>query len=235
MFDLLLNLPLFRGVSQARLAKIVGNIKLHFLKYPAGERIITAGDSCEHITFVISGSVRSTIVNANGRFAVSQTLSSPSVLAPDFLFGRFTHYPSTVDALTQASILQISKPDYVHILNSDPVFLFNYLNIVSVNAQKATQGLLALTDGEVDSRIAYWIIALTQPGATDIRLTCRKRDLCSLFGMQRSAFDARLSGMQERGLLTYNNYEIAIKDRKDMLGLLEKNVEEAHSEAEDKD
>lgn len=232
MFDLLLNLPLFRGVTQLRLAKIVGEAKFHFLKYPAGEAIINAGDRCGHLAFVISGKVRSTTVNANGRFAVSQTLEAPAVISPDFLFGRHTEYPGSVRAQTDTSIMKVSKGDYVKILNSDSVFLFNYLNTLSANAQKATEGILSLTDGEVDSRIAYWIIALTQPGATDIKLVCRKRDLCSLFGMQRSAFDARLSGMQERGLLTFDSNEINIKDRNGLVGLLRKNAEMSHIEGE---
>ena len=40
MFEQLMNLPLFRGASHEKLAQIVGQTKLHFLKYPEGETII---------------------------------------------------------------------------------------------------------------------------------------------------------------------------------------------------
>ena len=225
MFELLLELPLFRGVTHNKLAQIVGEAKFHFLKYPAGEYVIRSGEACSHLTFVISGSVRTTIVNANGRFSVSQTLSSPAVIAPDFLFGRLTHYPCDVVALNDVSILKISKGDYVRILDSDPVFLFNYLNILSANAQKAQQGVLSLTTGAIDERIAFWIIALSQPEGTDIVLTCRKRDLCSLFGLQRATFEAGLASMKERGLLDYTNNELFIKDRNALRSLLLHNHE----------
>ena len=36
MFEILMNLPLFRGVSHEKLAQVVGEAKFHFLKYPAG-------------------------------------------------------------------------------------------------------------------------------------------------------------------------------------------------------
>ena len=155
MFELLMNLPLFRGASHTRLAQTVGEAKFHFLKYPAGETIIRAGDSCTHLTFVISGSVRSTIVNNTGRFAVGQTLTAPAVIAPDFLFGRTTSYPCTVDALETTGILKISKSDYIRILYSDQVYMFNYLNTLSVNAQKSMVGILSLTGGAIDERIAF--------------------------------------------------------------------------------
>ncbi|MDE6310767.1 MAG: Crp/Fnr family transcriptional regulator [Muribaculaceae bacterium] len=220
MFELLMELPLFQGVSRDSMAAIVGAAKFHFLKFPAGETILRAHDPCNHITFVISGSVRSTVVNTSGSFAVSQTLKAPAVLAPDFLFGRVTEYPATVVAEEATGILQISKPDYLKILNSDSVFLFNYLNLLSVNAQKAQVGILSLTKGEVDERIAFWITALTQKGGTDIKLTCRSRDLCSLFNTPRSIFIAALDNMKQRGLLDYTNVELSIHSREDMLALL---------------
>lgn len=221
MFELLMNLPLFRGASHTRLAQTVGEAKFHFLKYPAGETIIRAGDPCTHLTFVISGSVRSTIVNNTGRFAVGQTLTAPAVIAPDFLFGRTTSYPCTVDALETTGILKISKADYIKILYSDQVYMFNYLNTLSVNAQKSMVGILSLTGGAIDERIAFWIIALSQPGGTDIRLTCRARDLCSLFGVQRATFDAALNEMKSKGLLEFTNRELMIKDREGLVNLLE--------------
>ena len=225
MFEQLMELPLFRGISHAQISDIVGQTKLHFLKYPAGETIIRAGEECKHLTFIIGGKVRSTIVNANGRFSVCQTLAAPNVIAPDFLFGRYTQFPGTITAIDDVSILKITKQDYTRILTSDSVFMFNYLNTLSANAQKALEGILSLTTGDIDERIAFWISALTQPGSTDIVLTCRKRDLCSLFGVQRAVFDAGLLSMKERGLIEFTANEFTVVDRKKLLDLLHNNHE----------
>ena len=135
MYKTLMALPLFSGVSYSKMSEVIGAIKFHFLKYLEGEQIVAAGEPCTHIKFIITGSTRLSIVNADGRFRVSQTLSAPEVIAPDFLFGRATNYPCTVTALEPTGIVQIAKQDYVKILNSDPIFLFNFLNILSMNAQ----------------------------------------------------------------------------------------------------
>ncbi len=225
MFELLMNLPLFRGVSRSRIAEVVGSAKFHFLKYPKGETVVRAGEECTHLAFVISGSVRSEISNSSKRFSVSQTLKAPSAIAPDFLFGRTTRYPGTVVALTDCSILKISKVDYIRILNADQVFMFNFLNTLSVNAQKALDGILALTSGGLDERIAFWIMALTQPGSEDIELTCKTRDLCNLFSVQRNVFDAACHEMEQRNLIRYSPRKIEIVDRREMLSLLERQSE----------
>jgi CRP-like cAMP-binding protein len=228
MFQILMGLPLFRGVSHDKMAEIVGTSKFHFLKYLPGEVIVNAGDPCDHIKFIISGSARSTIENAGGRFKVGQTLSESDVIAPDFLFGRATNYPCTVVAIEPTGILQVSKSDYLKILNSDQIFLFNFLNTLSRNAQKSVFGVLALTTGSIEERIAFWIVALTQPSGTDITLTCRQRDLYALFGVQRTSFIASLESMKRRGIIDYDQSEIRIISRKMLLELLQD-----HPEADD--
>lgn len=221
VYDILMELPLLKGCSRFKLSEIVGVTKFHFLKYLAGETIVSAGDPCSHVIFVISGSVRVTISNSNDRFKVSETLTAPNVVSPEFLFGKHTQYPGTVKAIEPTGILQISKSDYVTILNSDPTFLFNALNMLSLQAQKGLNGILAITSGSLEERIAYWIVALTQPGATDIVLTARQRDLYSLFGVQRSSFFNTLDDMHSRDLIDYDANEIRFRSREALLGILD--------------
>lgn len=220
MFDTLMGLPLFRGVTRERMAETVGMAKFHFLKYLPGTEFVAAGDPCTHLKFMLTGSARVSIASADGRFRVSQTLSAPNVISPDFLFGRATDYPCSAVAIEPVNILQVSKADYLKILNSDSVFMFNYLNHLASNAQKAVDGVLAITMGSIEERIALWIICLTQPGASDIVLSCRQRDLYAVFGVQRSSFVAALENMREKGLIAYSPGEIRILDRQAMHNLL---------------
>ena len=170
--------------------------------------------------FVIGGSVRLTVRNSTDRFTVSQTLEAPTVVSPDFLFGRNTLYPATVTAIDTVSIMQIDKNDFINIIRSDEVCLFNYLNYISTNAQKAIDGVLALTSGSLEERIAFWIIALTQRDAKDITLACRQRDLYALFGVQRSSFINTLDSLKSRGIIDYTSTEIRVISRTDLRSVL---------------
>lgn len=225
MYELLIGLPLFSGASYERILEVVGSTKFHFLKYNAGEAFIQPGEPCTHLKFVISGSARLSIANSDSRFVVSQTLKAPNVIAPDFIFGRTTLYPCSATALTQTGILQISKAEYLKILNSDPIFLFNFLNSLSMNAQKAVEGVLSLATGSLEERIAFWVIALTQRGGEDIVMSCRQRDLYSVFGVQRSSFMATLDEMKEKGLIDYSSNEIRFLDRKALIDVLFAHIE----------
>lgn len=220
MYEIFMALPLFHGVSRQRIMQIAESTRFHFLKFADGETIVDPDEECTHVKFVISGSVRVCIVGADSRLRVCQTLEAPDVIFPDFLFGRDTHYPCSVTAIGDTGVLQISKAEYVKILNSDEIFLYNYLNHLSMNAQKSVYGVLALTTGSLERRIAFWIVALTQPSGKDIVLECRHRDLYSLFGVQRSSFMASLDDMKERGLIDYTAHQISIISRRALVDML---------------
>lgn len=220
MYNILIDLPLFRGVSRESISQVVATTKLHFLKYLSGENIVLPAQPCTHIKFVISGNVRMSIANNDKRFTISQRLSAPDVIAPEFLFGRSTHYPCTVTAIDTVGILQIEKSDYMKILVSDSVFMLNFLNMLSMNAQKGIDGILSFTTGTLGERIAYWIIALSQSSGKDITLTCKQRDLHHLFGVQRSSFLAALDEMREQGLINYVPGEIKVLDRSRLFSML---------------
>ena len=226
MFDILAELPLLKGASRERLEKTVGETKFHFLKYLPGEVVIPAGKECTEVAFIISGQVSIHIENPDGRFSVTQTIQALDVISPDFLFGKVTKYPGTVTAINTVSILMISKQDYLRILNSDTVFMFNYLNLLSMNAQKSVEGILAVSTGELPERIAFWISALTQQRSFDITLECKQRDLVALFGVPRTTLRAALEDMKSRDLIDYSAYGIVVKDRQRLLALLHNHSEQ---------
>ncbi len=220
MYDLLLTLPLFKGVSHERISQIIEKNKFHFLKYPSGETFVRAGDPCTHVQFVISGKARVTISDYNDRIRVSQTITGPEVIAPDFLFGKDPFYPCDIVAEENCGILQINKQDYLKILNSDNIFLFNFLNYISMDAQKGIHGILAVASGNPEVRIALWIISLTQRGGTDIVMSCRQRDLYTVFGVQRQSLIAILESMKSRGIIDYTSTEIRVHSRQALIDII---------------
>mgnify|MGYP000000285870 FL=1 len=221
IYETLCELPLFKGVSQRRMMQTVGAYKFHFLKYPADELIFRAGEQCGDIAFVISGSVRLVISDDSRRLTVEQTLTGPDVISPDFVYGRVTAYPGDVVAATEsASILRIAKADFIEILRSDPIYLLNYVNLLSMDAQKGIKGIMALGTGELAERIAFWICTLTQARSTDIRLHVSRRDLASMFGVQRTSLNATLNRLAADGVISFTDDTITVADRRPLLGRL---------------
>ena len=157
MFDKLLTLPLFQGISKQSLSQLVEKYPFHFLKYKKGDTIIEQGDVCTHMRFVVSGSVNVVIESSKTKVELSQTLDAPEVIAPDYLFGRTTEYPCNVIANEDCGVLQIQKTDYIEMLQSEKILLFNILNYLSRNSQNRIWSFTTNAGGNFNTRFALLV------------------------------------------------------------------------------
>ena len=88
MFEILMGVPLFHGVTYQKMSEIIGKHRFHFLKYDDGQQIIGAGEQCTHMKTIVSGKVRVSVSNSDNRVRVSQTLEAPDIIAPDFFSAK---------------------------------------------------------------------------------------------------------------------------------------------------
>ena len=80
IYDQLLQFPLFQGMSHDDLEIVAGHIRFGFMKASAGKRIVSAGDPCNQLYFVISGMVKVEHFVDDGRFSVLEHMSAPYVI-----------------------------------------------------------------------------------------------------------------------------------------------------------
>ena len=220
MYQQLMQLPLFQGVSTDLITALVEKLPFHFLKYRNGEQIVAAGDTCTHIKFIVSGKARMVTPCSRLRVSLEQTLSTPHVLAAEYLFGRDTNYPFTAYAEGPCGILQLLKGDYIKMINTDKVFLFNILNYLSSGSQRGLSLALSSRDGSVAERLAMLVSVLTVTGATDVVLKYKQKDLCSLLGTQRTTLVAMLDKLSDMEILDYDSNEMRFLDQGRLLSLL---------------
>lgn len=206
-----MSLPLFNGVSYNRLTEILGDVRLEFLKFQPGEKIITANSVCDEVTFVLHGSVEMVFTHKEHGFSLRQNIESLSLISPDFLFGRRTIYPYGMTSIDHVSVMKINKRDLLKLIRFDDIVLLNYLNILSSDAQKLIDGIMAVSGGSIEQRIAFRILALAQPGAKEITLSSLHGELHGIFGVVSTAFYDTLEAMKNKGLIDYDPREIRVR------------------------
>ena len=217
MYRQLMQLPLFQGVSTEQITALVEKLPFHFLKFKGGEQVFAAGDMCTHVKFIVSGKVRLETPFTHLRVMMKQTISTPHVLAAEYLFGRETVYPYTAIADGPSGILQLLKSDYIKMINSDKVFLFNILNYLSSGSQRNISTTVSTKDGSVAERLAVLMDSLVVTGATDISLQYKQKDLCSMLGTQRTTLISTLDKLQDLEILEYDSNAIRILDLRRLL------------------
>ena len=71
---------------------------------------------------------------------------------------------------------------------------------------------LAARDGSVEERLAMLMNVLVAPGATDVVLKFKQKDLCSLLGTQRTTLVSMLDRLSEQEILEYDSSEMRFLD-----------------------
>lgn len=213
MYDVLLQLPIFQGVSRNKISELIEKMKFHFLKYPNDEKIVACGEECNHLKFLISGEIISELITQNAKMRITEKMQAPNVIAPEHLFGRDTYFPANLYAVGTVGIMQLEKSAVIQMLQEEPIFLINLLNILSRRSQTALESFTALSSNDLKERLAFWVLSLTHQKSTDIRIVCKQKDLYTFFGVQRSAFLATLDELKDANIIDYNSKEIAILDR----------------------
>lgn len=217
MYQQLMQLPLFQGVSTEKITELVEKLPFHFLKFRNGEQILAAGEPCTHVKFIVSGRVRLDIPCTHLKVSMRQTLSTPHVLAAECLFGRDTVYPYTAVADGACGILQLLKSDYIKMINTDKVFLFNILNYLSTGSQRSMSSVISLKNGSVAERLAMIVDTLAVVNASDITLHYKQRDLCALLGTQRTTLVATLDKLSDLEIIDYDSNVMHILDLRRLL------------------
>ena len=77
MYDNLLLLPLFQGLSKNNLTTIIEKVKFHFHTYEEGETIIRQGDDCRQLCFLMNGEVTAQITDPTHGFSITEVLEAP--------------------------------------------------------------------------------------------------------------------------------------------------------------
>lgn len=220
IIDTLKTLPLFNGVSRERMTEVVGNSRLHFVKYSLGQTVIGPAAECNNLLFLLSGQLRLHSVSADGNFTIEQTLTAPNVVLPDFLFGRETQYPCTATALTAVNIVKISKPEYLRILKMDDIFMFNFLNHLSAGSQHTFTGLLNALGDNPEARLECIIRSLTLNGATDIVMSCTRGSIYETLSIRPEDLEKTLRALSDKGILSFTETRVAISNRQRILNAL---------------
>ena len=217
-----MQLPLFQGVSSDRITALVEKLPFHFLKFRNGEQIFAAGDQCTHMRFIVSGQVRLETPFDCLRVSLLQTLPSPHVLAAEYLFGRETTYPYSAVADGPCGILQLRKSDYVTMLGSDKVFLFNILNYLSSGSQRNSSSYVAIKENSVIDRLAMMMDSLVIAGATDVVLRFKQKDLCTLLGTQRTTLISSLDKLVDEEIIDYDSNGLRVLDQSKLADYIKK-------------
>lgn len=210
MYDTLLSLPLFQGMNQTDFNSLLQKIRLDFIRYESGNTIISAGDRCKSLAFLINGTVESSRDGMNGRFTFKESIEAPYLIEPYSMFGRAGLYQRTYTAATTCSFLMVDKQYIYTELGKYNICRMNLLNILSGRVQQLDSHIWSIEGMNLRERIIRFIKGLSDIQSGQKQLIIKMNDLATLMDATRLNVSRELNTLDAEGLISLRRKEIVI-------------------------
>ena len=217
MYETIMDLPLFKGTGRDDVPAFLEKTDVQFQKYDSPRVIVSPGEPVRDVKFIISGRVNLIHESVQGLMVVQETLRRGHIIGAEFLYGLDTSYPYKAKVAGEASIMQFSKERYFSLLQTHPVYMLNYMNYLSVRAQRPRKALLSLDPASLGGRLAIWVATLTTPGSLEVTLKCSREQLGALAGVAAKEVDKALYALRDAGLVELGREKIQIVSRRRFL------------------
>ena len=214
MFDILINCPIFIGLSEEELKAIFSKAHYFTKTYEIGEIAAFSGETVNFLMIVLEGSVKGEMVDFSGKVIKIDDIHAPRPLATAFIFGKQNKFPVNVMANEKIRLLYIPKYDFMKMLQADIRILQNFLNVVSTQSQMLAGKLKFFSFKTIKGKLAQFILGLAGVDKDIIELPLTQNDLAEQFGVARPSLARALGEMADEGIITVERKVIWILDRK---------------------
>lgn len=210
MYNTLLQLPLFQGLGQNDITNIIEKVKIHFSKPKCGDQIISQGETCNKLVFLLNGDLDVITEHKKNTFTWHEVISAPFLIEPYSLFGMYPSYDSSYTALTDAHLLSIDKNFLLSELSKYEIFRLNFLNILSNRIQTLQNKIWnSRANGTEDKIIEFFFMHSEKPEGRKM-LRIKMEDFAMLLDDTRLNVSRALNELQEAGLVVLRRKEIEI-------------------------
>ena len=222
MIPVLINNPLFRGITPEKLSANLEEISFHIRSYKKGEILARQGDVCNRLVILTKGSVRGEMIDYSGRLIKVEDIAAPRAIAPLFLFGEENRYPVEVTANEPTEVIEIPKTSVLELFRKNEQFFENYMNLSANYARTLSDKLFFMSFKTIRQKIASYLLRLyKQQQQLHITLDRSQQELSDYFGVSRPSLARELAHMQEDGLLTADRKQITILQKEELVRLIQ--------------
>lgn len=202
-YEQLASLPLFLGIDGSTLSSIYETINPVVAPMRKGNAIITSGEECRSLLFLLEGFVQASAAFGKNRFTIYELVHAVSVVEPQCLFGLHTTYTRNYTADSGGYYLRLPKSVIVRQMMENDVFLFNFTNMLSSLAQDTVNRLRRLPPQTTEAKITDLFSRQVLRPAGRKQIKCKMTDLAECVGETRLNVSRTLHKLEDAGLLSF--------------------------------
>lgn len=207
------SIPLFHGLPDSILEQIATFSRIR--NYRSSHRIIQANDRGSELFLVLSGSVKVTIEDREGREIILAVVYPPDFFGEISLWDNGTR-TANVSAMEPTRVVAIEKEPFLRLIREYPEITLRLLSALSARLRETDEKLMHMAYGDAYEKVSRTIYELyekegeTENGIPFIHDRFTRQELASLSGVSRETVSRSLGAFVQAGILKIENNRIHV-------------------------
>lgn len=212
MYENLLCLPYFQGMSKDNITAILDKVKLEYHTYNDKETLCNKGDECDKFLLLTKGVITSIAESPDGTYTIEEEHSAPYAIEPYSMFGYNTKYNRRYTSKETSTTLTIEKSYFFSEFTKQNIFTLNFMNLISRRVQLLNSAIWEYTPATIEGRIITFIAKRSETTQGCKRVSIKMERLATLLCETRLNISRALNNLQNQGLITLGRKEIYIPE-----------------------
>ena len=213
--DFLGSVNIFSDLSESELINIQDICTTR--KYPKNSMIILEEEMGDVVFIVMSGTVKITRVNDEGKEVILAMLGSGEVFGEMAILDGESR---SANALSQENceVVTINREDFLNLLKTNNRVALNLMTEFAIRLRKSDQQIEALSLDDAEHRIGVSILNLAEEmglirnGVVTVENLPYQQDIANMAGTSRETVSRVMKIFEERGLITKSGHKLCIPD-----------------------
>ena len=202
--------PLFRNLEESEIITLMHTVRYRIYRCRKGQIWVSAGSVCQYADIIISGEMVAYVTGPSGNVIRMAAHQSGKLLAPAFLFATDNHYPVTVEAAIDTTVLRLWPTDLDKMMHDDQRLMQNYIQLLSNIISQLTKKVRMLSMS-VREKVCIFLMEQSRLQQTNnILLPMSRQEIADHFGIQKYSLLRCLNELKREGAIRVEGRHIQL-------------------------
>ncbi len=204
--------PLFQGLPDDRLAAIARCAMMR--RIPRGQTVVRAGDRTDFVYFVLTGSLKVTVSDEDGREVILSILGQGELFGEMGMFGEQPR-SATVLAVVPVDLVQIAKHDFRRIMEENFDIAWRIMCNLAQRLRNADRKIESLALMDAYGRVARLLLDMSEDVGGEVIVTRKisKQDIAKMIGASREMVSRVMKDLGVQGLIEETDRGVILRER----------------------
>ncbi|MBE6536879.1 MAG: Crp/Fnr family transcriptional regulator [Ruminococcaceae bacterium] len=205
-FEILKKCPLFFGIAENDLLKMLPCLGAEIVKYDKRDTVFAEGSEAKNIGVLLSGGAESVRYDYYGNKSIINKIDPPEVFGEAFACAEAKSLPISIVAIDSSEIMLINCSHILHTCSNNCAF--HQQMIYNLMKDLASKTVIFHQRIEVTSKrstreklLAYLGIVSQQKKSKSFKIPFNRQELADYLEVDRSGLSAEISKMRKEGIL----------------------------------